>query len=536
MSKRLLPLIPAGLLVQQLLPASNRITILARPRRNSAACPDCAVPSRRVHSRYDRRLGDLPWQGRPVTLHIQARRFRCLNASCSRQTFAERLAEVAPLAARRTERLGSLQRCLGLALGGEAGARLAARLAMPVSPDTLLRLACITGSDAGPQPSPRVLGVDDWAWRRGHRYGTALVDLERNRVVDLLPDRQAGSLAAWLKRNPGVRIVARDRAGAYADGIRQGAPEAVQVADRWHLLRNLGGAVQAAVERHHAAVRRAADKMAENPADAASASTRTTAEPNAANRCKPTAHERRHARYMEAARLHAAGMSVSRISRLLGVDHKTLRRWLQAGGVPLWRQPRRGSMLDPHHEYLERRWAQGCRNAARLWRELLGTGFSGGYTIVRTWAARRRQTGPDATRAPTGGKDVWRPPSGRRLTRLLMAEPKTLSDADRAFAARLLEEAPTLAATVTAGTQLALVLQRKSDQPLHDVLAAAEATALAGFVAELRKDIEAVQAALDLPWTTSPVEGQINRLKMIKRTMYGRAGFPLLRARVLQAA
>ena len=207
-----MPLIPAGLAVVQVLPTPERITIVAQPLSATAICPDCGTTSCRIHSHYERLLGDLPWQGRPALLRVQARRFRCLDPLCFRRTFAERLPGVALLAARRTERLGSLQGCLGLALGGEAGQRLAERLAMPASADTLLRVTRQACNDNEPPPTPRVLAVDDWAWRRGRRYGTILVDLERNAVVDLLPDRQAETLAGWLRRHPGVEIVARDLA------------------------------------------------------------------------------------------------------------------------------------------------------------------------------------------------------------------------------------------------------------------------------------------------------------------------------------
>jgi transposase len=495
------------------------------------------MPSWRVHSTYDRELRDLPWQGRPVTLRVRARRFRCLNPSCPRQSFAERLAEAAEPAARRTGRLGDLQRHIGLAVGGEPGARLAARLAMSASADTLLRLARRGSPASAPRSPVRVLGVDDWAFRRGHRYGTVLVDLERNQVVDLLPDRQAETLAAWLKANPTVEVVARDRAGAYADGARQGAPTAVQVVDRWHVLRNLGDAVQTATERHHAAARRVGKSVIAELGEVVLSSAADDARPSAIERRAGAARARRQAQFEQAAKLHEAGMSMSEIARRLGLDRKTTRRWLRLGGPPSWRQPRRGSVLDAHLEYLQRRWAEGCRNATLLWRELVTLGFKGRPSIVSSWATQQRKAGPAPIRPPVRANgQLWQPPSGRRVTRILMADAEALEETDRAFAAKLLEEVPALAATATAAKRLALLLRKRSQEALEDVLAAASATPLAGFVRELRKDIAAVQAALDLPWTTSPAEGQVNRIKLIKRATYGRAGFDLLRARVLHAA
>ncbi len=536
MSKRLLPLIPPGLAVVQVLPTPDRVTIVVQPRSPTAACPDCGTPSRSVHSRYERHLGDLPWQGRPVALHVQARRFRCPIPACSRQTFAERLPGTAASTARRTERLGNLHGCLGMALGGEAGARLASRLAISTSPDTLLRAVRASGSSGQAPPIPRILGVDDWAWRRGHRYGTALVDLERNTVVDLLPDRQAETLATWLREHPGVEVIARDRAGAYADGARQGAPEAVQVTDRWHLLRNLGDAVHALADRHVSAICRAAQAVAEEGCAIAAAEPAPPAAPrppNAAERASQASLGRRQARYEEAARLHGQGVSIRRIAALLGAERKTVRGWLRCGAAPSWRKPKRGSALDQYVPLLERRWTEGCHNAARLWREAAAAGYAGRPGTVRAWATQRRgeQAASGASQPSSAA-----PPSGRRVGRLLMADTDKLADGERRLVARLLADAPKLAGAVAVAKRLHRVLRKESDEALSKVLAAAADTPLAGFAANLSRDANAVQAALDLPWTTSPVEGQVNRIKTIKRSMYGRAGFDLLRARVLNAA
>jgi transposase len=532
-----LPLIPACLVVDQILPSPQQLTILTSSHQQSAQCPTCSQPSTRVHSRYQRTLGDLPWQGLPVVLRLQARRFRCLNSACPRQTFAESLADAARPFARRTKRLGALQYQLALALGGEAGTRLAERLAMPSSADTLLRLIARAGRGAEPPPVPRVLAIDDWSWRRGHRYGTILVDLERNAVVDLLPDRQAESLAAWLRRHPGVEIVARDRAGAYADGARQGAPDAVQVTDRWHLLRNLGDAVRAVVDRQHAGIRRVAKQIADETAALVANMPNTAADPvkhTKAEQRSQQAYSRRQARYEEAARLNAAGMSLKRIATVLGAERKTVRRWLRAGGAALWRKPPRLGALGPFHTHLDHRWNEGCHNAAQLWRELVTLGFTGRPGTVRQWTGRRRKSDPPAVHASVLQSVPHEFLSARRIAYLLMSD-EELPKAEQGFVARLLVQVPGLVDCVAAAKRLNQVIRRKSKESLDAVLEDAAGTALKGFVASLRRDLSAVQAALDLPWTTSPAEGQINRLKMLKRTMYGRAGFQLLRQRVLHA-
>jgi transposase len=482
-------------------------------------------------------LGDLPWQGRIGHLELQVRRFRCSAPRCPRRIFAERLPEVALPRVRRTVRLAEAQRRIALHAGGESGARLANRLAMPVSGDTLLRL--IRAMPIEPAPPARVIGIDDWAWRRGQRYGTIIVDLERNQPIDLLPDRQGDTVAAWLKDHPGTEIVARDRAGGYADGIRTGAPDAIQVSDRWHLLRNLNDAVARAFDRHHHDLR-AATAAAVATSNAPDASSLAPSAPEVTARSVPElSHADRHAirrpRFDEVMALHHRNWPIKRIARTLGLNLKTVRRWLRSGQLPTWDQRSRGSAVDVHAEYLRRRWNEGCHNAAQLWEEIRQRGFRGQLRTVQRWVRRLRDADP-STSGTGRFERVWKMPSKRRAAWLVVADPETLDATEQRFVDALIAGSAELGRIIELARVFNAMVRYQQAEPLDGWLAAAKETALAGFVDGIVRDLAAIRAALSLPWSTGPVEGQISYLKTIKRTMSGRAKFDLLRHRVLEAA
>jgi len=536
LSRRLLPLIPAGLSVVQVLPAPNNVTIIAACKTSRCACPLCGHVSGRVHSHYTRTLADLPWQGRPVILQVRARRFRCGRVDCPRQVFTERRPAVAHARARRTTRLGGLQCQIGFALGGEPGARLAVRLAMPASGDTVLRL--IHRAEPKPSPSPRVVAIDDWAWRRGQRYGTIICDLERGEVVDLLPDRSTETVAGWLRRHPSIEVVARNRAGAYAEAARQGAPAAKQVADRWHLLRNLGDALQGAVDRRRDGVRQAARAVGREQSSGAGEA-KPAAVVTKETRRRAERRERRQARYEELQRLHASGMTVGEIAPALGMSAVAAYRWLKAGRPPSHDKPAQPRPLDPYVAHLEARWRDGCHNGRQLWRELQVQGFTGAVNAVARWVARRRRDGPPLQAAEIHHAAAWPAPSSRRCARLLTTPVEKRDAAERLFLLHLAETAPDLVRAGELATEFAALVRDKSGQDQEIKLdawtACAGGTMLDAFARGIGRDRDAVLAALVERWSTSPAEGQINRLKLLKRMMYGRASYGLLRRRVLAA-
>jgi transposase len=245
--------------------------------------------------------------------------------------------------------------------------------------------------------------------------------------------------------------------------------------------------------------------------------------------------DRRAARrtaFEEVAALHADGGSLSRIARTTGLDRKTVRTWLQLGQPPAWRKPRRGSAVDRHADYLRRRWAEGCRNATRLWREIRVLGFTGQAGVVRDWLRPLRR----ADRMPSGPAVPWKVPAGRHAARLVTADTEGLDATERRFVDALVAGSAVLARVIELARRFRRMVRLREPDRLEGWIDAAGRTALRGFAASLRRDLPAVRAALSSRWRTSPVGGQISRLKTIKRQMYGRAGFDLLRHRVLAAA
>ena len=520
------PLLPSAseLCLEQIHSTPDLITIEARACRSAVACPTCASVSNRVHSRYIRAIADLPWQGTRVRFLLHTRRFFCDQAGCGRQTFSEPLPETVARYARRTWRLNEALRAIGLALGGEAGCRLAQRLSLFVSPATLLRR--VRQSPIPSRPTPRVLGVDDWAWKRGHRYGTILVDLETHRVVDLLPVRTAKAFATWLQAHPGVEIISRDRAGAYAEGARLGAPQARQTADRWHLIRNLSEALTRCFEQHASELQAAWDEVAQPMPSIASppATLRTVRPLNKAEQVRQQRRSLRLRRYEQVMALRQGGATQEEIAQQLQMDTKTIRRYLRTGAFPEMATRRRHTGVGRWMSYLEQRWAEGCHNAAQLWREIKAQGFRGCQTTVRQWLARLREpslAGPER-------KDSLRcqvSPSPRQTTWLLLHKNGSRSPEQLAYSEVLLRRSPSLAQATELAHRFLALCRRRSEESLESWLAAAQQTELRSFALGIERDRAAIEATLCLPWSNGPVEGQVHRLKLRKRQGYGRANF-----------
>jgi transposase len=522
----------------------ERMVIHLRTWRRTVPCPDCGAATDRVHSRYTRTLGDLPWHGSTVEICLETRRFFCRARACSRRIFTERLPGTAAPYARRTARLCLALDAISLALGGEAGARLAGRLGMEVSPDTLLR-RLIFHAPGAPVETPRVLGVDDWAYRKGQSYGTILLDLEQRRVIDLLPDRTSDTLAKWLTEHPGVEIIARDRSTEYSRAIRQAAPEAREVADRWHLLYNLRQSLERFFGAAHARLKkRVGSAVAGLSSDSSWRPQRRSRSEKAASEA---ARHQRLTRYLQVRQLHAEeGLNILQIARRLEMSRVTVRKYLSAESCPEWSAHRDvPRLLQPYEAHLDARWREGCRNARQLWREIRAQGYAGAARQVHRWAQPRREepakNTPHVHRKPPPAlteKKRTRFPAPRRLSWLLMRDPAGLSDRETAIL-ELIRTGSEVEVAYTLAQRFVRMIQGQEVERLDPWLAACAESgipALVSFAEGLRRDYAAVQAALELPWSSGQAEGQINRLKMLKRQMYGRAGFPLLRSRVLRAA
>ncbi len=507
-------LVPASIAAQTVYEEGGTIIIRAASASHGCPCPVCGVVSLRVHSRYFRTVADLPCCGQKIELLLTVRRFACTALHCSRKIFAERFgSEVLQPHARRTARLDCLIYHLGLALGGRPAQRIVERLGFLASNDTLLRTVRRHGRPA--QLPPSVIGIDDWAFRRYHRYGTIVCDLERRRTIALLPDREPATAGAWLAAQPQIKIVARDRGGGYGQAISLSLPHADQVADRWHLMENASHAFLDAVRKSMRQVRKAVGAATINPKLL-----------TAAERLQYEGYLRREETNRTVLGLAAEGVSIKETVRRTGYSRALIRNILRGQRNDIFRV--RQSSLEPHLPWLEAQWESGLRNATELWRRLRQAGFGGSLRVVSEWATRRRR----AEKAQSG---LGHAPAARTIARLLTIQRDSLTKAQSVTVAAVEQRVPDLLEARDIVARFHDMLRRKQAEQLDDWISRAATSLVASFANGIVKDKPAVQLAITSQWSNGQTEGQITKLKLVKRQMYGRGKLDLLEARVIGA-
>lgn len=525
--------LPDGLDITSISETPDALLVRVTSHRPSSVCPLCRESSHAIHSYYRRKPMDLPCAGRPIRLLLTVKKFFCREPTCPRKIFTERLPELIEASSRLTIRLRQAVQEIGFATSGKGGEALCPKLGIRISDVTLLWSLNLVPTPA--VGKVRVVGLDDWSWKRGQRYGTIVVNLETHKIMDLLADREAESVQKWLEAHPEVEIISRDRGGTYIDGATQGAPWATQVCDRWHILKNLGEAVEGFLIRTRI---RLPDAKTVEP---------TLERPLTSYSATPAGQGKSQARllrkwrlYQHVQELHAQGMSLRAIADQLALARNTVRKYVRQPPEPPLPTPRplRASQLDRYEDYILERWGQGCRNAAQIHREINALGYQGAQTNVRAYVAHLRTSTADGS-APRSRKQRAQAVSPRSLRWLLTRDKKDLDQEEQAQLAQLLQLSPQVQIIYDLlHSFLDMVRERKHEQ-LRTWMQAANTSGISelkSFVTGIERDYDAVKAALRLPWSQGITEGKVNKLKTLKRVMYGRAEFPLLRQRLLHAA
>lgn len=514
----------------------GHLGVVVQMRSGTAACPACRQESSRVCSRYWRTAADVTALGLQLRLRIRARRFRCDNRECRQRVFAERLPCI-PKWGRRSDRVTTLLAFTALGVGGLPGRRVARLYGLDYSRNTLLRAARQMVAD-GPK-SVEVLGVDDYAYRRGVSYGTLLYDLTERKVIDLLPGRSAEFLAAWLRAHSDVQVISRDRGGIYAQGAREGAPQAIQVADRFHLMHNLGDCLEKIAQKgiHLTADPPAAEDLPQEAAPDPVSPPPPSRPPARVVQAKAATRQRRQNRQDAILDLVRQGASIRAIARLLDLSRKTVRRYLLS--LPDNARPPQPSICDAYRGYLQQRWEEGVHNGRQLYREICAQGYAGSESGLRHYLRPWRTILPSASGSGRSRRTRPKPPQTkdippRAFRRLVLKNLRTPEE--ESLLARIAASDPCLATSISLAHAFAAAMHAHDVAAFDTWLQQATSAGIPDwktFAQSLRRDIDAVHNGITLQWNQGPIEGSIQRLKLIKRTMYGRGGHDLLRRRVI---
>ncbi|AFY92732.1 ISL3 family transposase [Chamaesiphon minutus] len=522
------------------------ITANVSSTQASVQCPVCANPTTRIHSRYERTLADLPCVNYSLTLVMQVCKFFCDNTDCIRRIFTERIPEVTAPWARKTSRLSQKIQTIGLALGGAAGASLCGHIGIVACGSTLLNHLKKLSLPA--VKIPRIMGVDDFAFRKGERYGTILVDLELNQPIALLADRKAETLTNWLIEHPGVEILSRDRSKTYKSAMDKGAPAAIQVADRFHLVQNLEETLEKVFSSYSNELKAIEQQQRQTfvPNETVVV---VTARPTTTAKLqvqKLTNYQQRVQQQQKIKRLSEQQWSQIAIAQAVGVSVRTVQRHLAAPDLPeiAATNDRSGrSLLEPYKQSLLEWWNAEIRQPKVLMVLLKQQGYTGSErTLTRYLGSVRAAQGlPPSRVKPTLGLPIAIDPQLEPLTKsraafLILKRVEHRDAEDTKLIARIVSQHPTLALAVELADEFLRLLREQRADAFDDWLLKAVKSSLkpiVQFAEGLFEDYAAVKASMMTTVSNGPVEGLNNRLKMLKRQMYGRAGLDLLTKRFL---